>query len=125
MRKNDEDGQEEFVFPFNEEILPSVDVQISVDMPRNFEDVRNFEVPKLHGVAKSDGNVEDPKIGKIFELESHHNEDTISSYCDIDSPLDNDKIPPSKKYFSLQEMDRVLNLVCLWVFYTHIKPCNK
>ena len=54
--KIDEDDQEEFVFPFNEEILPSFDVLISVDMPINFEDTVNFEVPKLHEVAKSDGN---------------------------------------------------------------------
>ena len=34
--KIDEDDQEEFVFPFNEEIIPSSDVSISVDMLRNF-----------------------------------------------------------------------------------------
>ena len=41
--KNNEDGQEEFVFPFNEEILPSLDVSTSVDMPRNFDDVGNLK----------------------------------------------------------------------------------
>ena len=64
--KNDEDDQEKFVFPFNEEILSSFDVLISVDMPINFEDVKKFEVPKLHEVAKSDGNAEDPEIGEIL-----------------------------------------------------------
>ena len=65
---NDEDGQEKFVFPFDEEIIPSVDVSISVDMPRNFDGAKNFEVPKLHGVAKilkvekNDGNAEDLEV---------------------------------------------------------------
>ena len=78
------------MFPFNEEIIPSVDVSISVDMPRNFEDANFFEVPKLHGVAKV------PKVGEIFESGNHQEEYTNASYCDIDSLLNNDKIPPSK-----------------------------
>ena len=43
--ENDEDDQEEFVFAFNEEILPSFDVSISVDMPRNFAKAKflNFQ----------------------------------------------------------------------------------
>lgn len=109
--KFDEDDQEEFAFRFNEEILPSVDVAISVDMPRDFEDMGNFEVPKLHEVAKADGNAKDPEVGEIFESQSHQEEDTNSSYDDIDSPLDNDKRTPSKQGMSLEEMDRVLNLV--------------
>jgi hypothetical protein len=109
--QNDEDDQEGFVFPFNEEILPSVDVSISVDMPRNFEDAEKFEVQKLHEVAKGDGNAEDLEVGENFESRGHQDEDTYSSYCDIDSLLNTDKIPPSKKYMSLEEMDRVFNLV--------------
>lgn len=108
---NDEDDQEEFVFPFNEEILPSVDVSISVDMPNFFEDREDFEVPKFHEVAKSDENAEDPEVGEIFELESHQEEDANASYCGIDSLLNKDKIPFSKQDMSLEEMDRMLNLV--------------
>ena len=84
-----------------------------------FEDLENFEVPKLHGVskilkvAKDDGNAEDSKVAKIFESWSHQDEDTNSFYCDLDSSLDNDKMPPSKKDMSLEEMDRVLNLVSI------------
>ena len=66
----------------------------SQNQTRNFGGTENFEVPKLHEVAKGDENVKDPEVGEIFESESHQEEDTDSSYCDIDSPLDNDKIPP-------------------------------
>ena len=96
MGKNYEDDQEEFVFPFNEVILLSFDVSISVDMPKKFEDTGNFEVPKLHEVSESDGNKKDPKVGEMFS-ESHQDEDTNSSYCDIYSLLDNDKTPPQSK----------------------------
>ena len=90
------------MFPFNENIIPSVDVSISKDKPINFEDAENFEVPKLHEVgkilkvAKSDGNVEDPEVGEIFESGGHQEEDANASYCDIEYSLNNDKIPPSK-----------------------------
>ena len=36
-------------------------------MPINFEDTINFEVPKLHEVAKSDGNAKDLRVDEIFE----------------------------------------------------------
>jgi hypothetical protein len=111
--KIDEDGQEEFVFPFNEEILPSLDVSTSVDMPRNFEDVGNFEVPELHEVSKGDGNTNDLEVAENFESGDHEEEDTNSSYCDIDSPLDKDKIPPSKQDLSLEEMDRMFDVVSI------------
>ncbi len=80
-------------------------------MPRDLKGAGKFEVPKLHEVANSDGNAEDPEVGEIFESQSHQEEDTSSSYCDIDSPLDKDKISPSKQDLSLEEMDRVFNLV--------------
>ena len=111
--KNDEDGQEEFVFPFNEEILPSLNVSTNVDMPRNFEDMGNFEVPELHEVSKGDGNTNNLEVAENFESGDHEEEDTNSSYCDIDSPLDKDKIPPSKQDLSLEEMDRMFNVVSI------------
>ena len=40
--KIDEDDQEKFLFPFNEEIIPSFYVSISMDMPKKIEDMRNF-----------------------------------------------------------------------------------
>ena len=74
-------------------------------------------MPKLHGVekilkvAKNDGNAKGFKVAEISKLGSHQKKDTNASYCDIYSPLHNDKIPASKQDMLLEEVDRVLNLV--------------
>ena len=59
-----------------------------------------MELQKKFEVTKNDGNVEDPGAGEIFESGSHQEEDTNVSYCDIDPPFDNDKIPPLEQDMS-------------------------
>ena len=62
---------------------------------------------------KGDGSINDLEVAKICESESHQEDDTKSSYCDIDSPLDKDKIPPSKQDLLLEDMDRMFNVVSI------------
>ncbi len=91
------------------------DVTMNTDMARNYKDVEIYGAAQLLKDVENCGDAQLLKVAKVFESISSHEEDSNASYSDANSMTENQETSSHEHDMSVEEMDKVLNMVSILI----------